>query len=134
MKKLAVLGSLLLIVCRCATADEPPAPSADFSVRWSQADTNREITWQVLNALDAWQTAQIHKRNDIEEGNAIARTLIGAEPSSSDVAMYFGTMAVSHYLISKVLRPKWRAWYQRGTIGYSAYVIGSNCFDYSNCL
>ena len=94
---------------------------------WTRGDTAREILFQATNAIDAYQTAQIRHRPDLQEGHIVTAAIIGEQPSESDVALYFGTVAVSHFAISRILPPKWRRWFQVGTLGYSAYTVDNNC-------
>lgn len=115
----AVIGICMLIMGLlggCASSDN-----------WTRADTARELTFQVANAADAYQTSRYASDPTIEEGTPFTRAVIGSEPSGSDVALYFGTMAVSHYFIARALPAKWRPWFQGGTAGLSIYTVYNNC-------
>lgn len=118
----AVIGICMLILGLlggCASSDN-----------WTRADTVRELTFQVANAADAYQTSKYRADPTIEEGMPITRAFIGANPTGRDVAMYFGTLAVSHYFISRALPPSWRKWYQGATIGVTVATVADNCANH----
>src|SRR5688572_6254344 len=100
---------------------------------WTRDDTIREVGFQVVNIADAWQTQSIRKRKDVKETGVIAVEILGKEPKPGETAVYFGTMALSHFLISRALPPKWRRYWQSGTALYSATVVTSNCTDFQLC-
>lgn len=101
---------------------------------WTTDNTVSEVAFQVFNILDALQTNRIQYRSDLVEGSSFTRSVIGAEPSTRDVALYFGTVAISHYLISRMLPAKWRPWWQNGTAVYSGYTVLHNCTDAQLCF
>lgn len=118
----ALLIVLALALTGCANAPD-----------WRPYDTRREVVYQLVNAADAWQTAQIQHRADLVEVGPMARSLMGAEPSDRDVAIYFTSMAVSHYVISRILPPKWRSWWQNTTLLYHSSVVYENCSEHDLC-
>lgn len=120
----AGIGIALLIVGLLGGCASQP-------VEWSRADTVRELTFQVANAADAYQTSKYRADPTIEEGMPVTRAFIGANPSKRDVAMYFGTLAVSHYFISRALPPSWRKWYQGATIGVTVATVADNCANHN---
>lgn len=90
---------------------------------WTTGDTARETTWQVLNVVDWRQTRYIAGNPaDYNECNP----LLGAHPSTGDVDVYFAAIAVTHGVISYLLPPRYRAWWQNGTIGIAAACVGNN--------
>lgn len=123
--RIYVLLAVLAIVALCC--------SGCASENWRSIDTGREITFQAAVAIDALQTAQIRHRDDIHEAGPLARSVMGPEPSAGDVAMYFSTVAISHYLIARALPPKWRDWFQNTTVAYHTFVITRNCLAYDMC-
>lgn len=118
---LAVLLALAGLLGGCAVDD------------FSRADMVREGSFQLVNAADALQTSKIKDRPDLVEGSSFTRAMIGEKPSGRDVAMYFGTLAISHYLISLALPSKWRPWFQYGTAAYSGYTVVTNCTQRELC-
>lgn len=93
---------------------------------WTKNDTKLEITFQVVNAMDAYTTSQI-RHSQWDETNIVTKSLIGINPDESDVAVLFITYGISHYLIAKALPKNWRRFYQISTIGYSTYLVANNC-------
>ena len=114
-KSLLAIAALMLFT-GCATTDD-----------WTRTDTLLEVAFQVSNAADAYTTSRIQHRADIHEGNAITARFIGEQPSDGDTAVYFATLGISHWLISRSLPKKWRPWYQAPTAAYSAWLVTSNC-------
>ncbi len=106
---------LVLILTGCAHSDP-----------WSRQDTVLQSVVTATLVIDAIQTSEIQNHPDIEEGG-FARHALGAQPSSSDTWMYFGTVAISHYLISRALPKKWRPFWQGGMIAVQTKTIISNC-------
>lgn len=121
--KLLVLLAVLPLT-GCATLDRDD---------WSQADTRREIAFQLINAADAWQTSEIQDRPYVKEGGVVAREILGPEPETGDTVLYFATIGVSHYLVSRLLPAKWRPWWQRGTALYGGFVVYENCAEHDLC-
>ena len=117
MKLLAVAISALLGGC----AMMEPHPE------WEPKDTALEVGFQVLNALDARTTQRIADNAYAVETSALTRAVLEPNPSANETAVYFAVTGLSHYLISRALPPKWRKWFQAGTIGYSATVLERNC-------
>lgn len=117
-----VLSFLLPLFTGCAA-----------SRTWDSGDTQREIAFQVVNLADALQTSQIRKRADLVEGEPVARAFMGREPSARDTAVYFGSLAVSHFVIARLLPDSWRPWFQGGTLVYSGTIVVRNCAEHDLC-
>lgn len=126
MIRTAITLAACALLSACASISSYTGPED-----WDRSDTGREITFQLLNAVDAVQTSEIRDRPDVQEVGPIARTIMGAEPSGTDVALYFGSMAISHYLISRALPPRLRQYWQIGSIGERTYWVYNNCAKYS---
>ncbi len=94
---------------------------------WSRQDTVGEVTYQILNVADAITTAQIQHDPNLVEAGPIAARVLGENPENGEVVMYFGTLAVSHAIISMMLPQKWRPWWQGGTVVYTGIVVANNC-------
>jgi hypothetical protein len=144
IKACAIVGVILLLCTLggCATVDAPAReskPCAEWPngyctyqgpEQWTRADTRREVAYQIVNALDAIQTSMIRDRPDLVEGMPLTRAVLGAKPDLGDTALYFASMGVSHFIIARLLPPKWRAWYQSGTLAFSSYTVGRNCIEH----
>jgi hypothetical protein len=94
---------------------------------WSRRDTALEIAYQSINAADAVTTARIQNHPGLVEVNPIPRALLGPNPGTSETAVYFATVGLSHWLISRALPKKWRTWFQAGTVAYSGDAVRTNC-------
>ena len=112
MKSLLII---LLVIQGCATNGQ-----------WTRQDTIMQSLVTASLAIDAVQTADIRHHDDINEVG-LARLALGSDPSSSDTYQYFTSVAITHYLISKILPEKWRTWWQGGALVVQAPVIVSNC-------
>lgn len=113
MSKLS-LSVFLVLLTGCAAHD------------WTPRDTALEITFQALNAIDAEQTSRISEHPSVVEGNSITEHFIGDKPSDRDVAVYFTSVAVSHYLIARWLPKKWRPWFQGLTLYHTGSAVAKN--------
>lgn len=118
MRLLAVLACLLMSGC---------------ASNWTRTDTALEVSFQAANLIDAWQTQAMRKHDNVEEGGMLAREVMGKEPEPKEVAMYFATRAIAHYLLSRTLPPRWRRYWQAGTTIYSTSVVVANCNEYQLC-
>lgn len=135
MTRISALILIALLSSGCAVNGE-----------WTRQDTALEIAWQVVNAADAYSTANIRNTPDwrqaeghpegvlirLEEHTPLTRSIIGARPEPSDTYQYFITTAISHWLISRSLPKKWRPWFQGGTTLISAEALKRNC-DHGLC-
>lgn len=89
---------------------------------WASGDTNREILFQTLWAVDWAQTRTIVKSPEFYETNPY----LGKYPSRKKVDRYFLTGALLHYGVSRTLSPKYRKAFQYFSIGYEANTIYRN--------
>ena len=111
-KPLAFLGFLAALVI-----------GASECHAWSESDTAREVTWQVVNAIDLGQTLDIARNCDTYyEMNPI----IGECPDKNLTVKYFIAAAVSHYGISLALPGHFRKKWQIGTIVISGMFVLNN--------
>lgn len=94
---------------------------------WGPRDTVLEVGFQVLNALDSYTTQRIRETPSIEEVEPITRAILGAKPEPKETMVYFATLGLTHYLISRALPPRMRRYWQSGTIAYSASMVKRNC-------
>lgn len=93
---------------------------------WTRTDTFNEVTWQVLNVVDAKQTANIQHHPGVYEADPLSRKLLGLHPSTSGSYQVMATYALSHYLISAALPPRYRKWWFAGTGAYKAAIVYEN--------
>ena len=106
--KQAVILVALIALQGCAVLASPDD--------WSDDDTKYEMMWQVMNVIDARQTARIQDTPGVYEADWMSRPLIGLQPSTRDAYQLLATYAVSHYLISKYLPKKLRPYWHAGMI------------------
>ena len=106
----------LLVLSSCALQSD-----------WTPADTRYETVFQIVNTVDAYTTAQIRHNPEVVESAWPTRSIIGSNPTEGNVALLFVTYGISHYVIARCLPPKWRRYYQVGTIGYSSALVINNC-------
>ena len=112
----------------CASLD-PARDWRDHS--WTRGDTYAEVTWQFINVVDAVQTAQIADTPGVVEANPVTRSVLGPEPSKSGTAMYFATLGVSHFLISRLLPASWRPYWHNSTIMLGSVNAIRNCTEFN---
>lgn len=114
-RKAGVVACLAALLGGCASQD------------WTRADTYREVTWQIVNAADGYTTAQIRKSSSVIERQPVTRAILGDEPETGETVLYFTSLGVSHWLVSRMLPSKWRRWWQGGTLVYSGAMVINNC-------
>ena len=102
----------------CATYQHDP---------WTKQDTVLQSLVTAAYAIDAVQTSQIQYHPELEEGQSIARGVLGANPSTSDTWQYFATVAFTSYVISYYLPAKWRPFWQGGQLAIEGKMILNNC-------
>lgn len=112
------LAAVALLLQACAVFHAPDD--------WRARDTVLEASFQAVNVLDAVTTARI-KDSPWEERSALTRAVIGAKPGANETALYFASVALSHWLIARALPPKWRPWFQAGTTVYVGDAVRTNC-------
>lgn len=94
---------------------------------WTKQDTVLQSIYTATLIIDGVQTADIQHRPDLVEGGLVARQVLGANPSSSDTWMYFGTLAISNFVITRALPSKWRPYWQGANIAMHTAAIAKNC-------
>jgi type II secretory pathway pseudopilin PulG len=117
MTRLPATIAAVLALSGCATSGQ----------QWTRENTIAEASWQAINALDGYQTAHIRDTPGVREVFPITAQVLGEQPDPGDTAMYFATTAITHALISWLLPPRARAWFQGGTIAVSGVTVMSNC-------
>lgn len=117
MKRFILIGSLLLSGCTALTK-QPELERGELIT---------EAVWQAINVADAITTARIHKTPGVREVNPVTSRVLGEQPDPDEVAVYFATVGLSHFLILKMLPPKWRKFYQGSTLAMGLATVDNNC-------
>lgn len=114
-----VLMFLLIFLFMISIVSAVSAEETENSKIWVKEDTFREITWQIIHVVDWGQTLEIarHPQNYYEKN-----PFFGKHPSVGRVNSYMAAGAVAHAVISYVLPPKYRKWWQ-----YSTIVLSGGC-------
>lgn len=108
----------------------PPAIFKDdlgHGSNWSNVDTIMELASLGLLGADWAQTRTIAK-NPEQYGEI--NKILGEHPSTGRVNNYFAASMLGHALIASQLPPEIRKWFQYGTIGLEAPVVGRNHFKF----
>lgn len=100
------------------------------AAEWTQADTAREVTYQVIEAMDWMQTRYLIKhpyaiQNCTDPCHEVNR-ILGQYPSTDRVNTYFLIVGIAHYAISKALPKNWRTGWQYVSIGFEGAVVARN--------
>lgn len=94
---------------------------------WTKADTARQSVYAAAVTADAVTTSRIQHRSDVVESGPMASELIGRNPDDADVAAYFVTVGLSHWMIARALPPQWRKYWQAGTTALHLRAVHTNC-------
>lgn len=113
-KRIALAAAVVALTSGCASDD------------WTRADTLAELSWQTLNVIDAKQTADIQYYPTLVEVDPLSRKVLGRNPGTAETYQLLATYAISHYVISRSLPPRWRKYWHVGTITSKALVVDSN--------
>ena len=103
------------------------ALSGCASDKWTKEDTQFEIAYQLVNAVDAYTTTQIHRTPGIIEVGWPTRQLLGPNPDPHEALLLHATYGLSHYIIAMSLPRKWRRYYQGGTTAFQTHAVINNC-------
>ncbi|KKM26904.1 hypothetical protein LCGC14_1580060 [marine sediment metagenome] len=114
MKNLILL--LVLVLGGCAHSDQ-----------WSKRDTYMQLGVTAALAADAYTTSKIQYDLLIYERGFLASRALGRQPSTRDTYVYFGTLIIGNYLISRALPAKWRPYWQGWEMSVHGYVAYKNC-------
>lgn len=114
MRTLLILT--ILLISGCAHNDP-----------WTTRDTVLQVGVTTILVADAVTTSRIQYHDGLYEQGPVAKVFLGSQPSTSDTYMYFGTLIVSNYLISRALPAKWRPYWQVGSVAHNAYSVYGNC-------
>jgi len=93
--------------------------------------SRHELAWQSLHAVDIAQTLNAANDPCYIEAFPVTQSLIGEQPSNSEVFAWGIGTAVGHYLVTQGLQyanaPTWlqKVWGYT-TIGHTAYTVADN--------
>lgn len=89
---------------------------------WTEADTNRQLAFYALKAIDWKQTLSIKNNPNLAEANPI----LGANPSDARINNFMiGAMALETG-IALYLDAEQRSYFQYIMIGFTGFTIGHN--------
>ena len=114
MRLILILSSFL--VGGCAHQDD-----------WTRRDTVMQAGVTVVLVADAVTTSRIQYHPYSFEDGPIARKVLGLQPDTSDTYLYFGTLIIGNYLISRALPAKWRPYWQGWEMAVHGYAVINNC-------
>lgn len=100
------------------------ALSGCASDTWSRSDTLWQSAATATLLIDGYQTSRIRHTQYEEVGSV--RGICGPLPSTQCTATYFGSVALSHWLIARSLPPTWRRYWQGGMVLTEVRVIERN--------
>lgn len=99
---------------------------------WTKTDTYMQAVVTAAYAADAYTTSKIQYHPELREEGP-AHFALGRQPSTSDTWMYFGTLAITNYFISRALPAKWRPFWQsvnivaHGSAAFTNCQLGAGC-------
>ena len=112
MNKLILASILTLTSINCLANNDD----------WTTDQIVKEVISESLLVSDYQQTIQIRHHKSLHETNII----LGKHPSNDRIEVYFGSVIVSHLIISDLLSNKYRDYFLDGTIGLELIVVGHN--------
>ena len=104
------------MLCGCAHQDE-----------WTSRDTWGQVAATIAIAGDGISSVKIRETEGIYESGAVARRVIGSQPTKQDLILYHTTLAISSYFIARALPAAWRPYFQAVEVGAHGYAWYSNC-------
>jgi hypothetical protein len=114
------MKTLLFILLFCFSTD------AHASDEWSISDTDRELVFFGLTAVDYFQTIEFTQHRDKYPTIQEANIFMGKHPSRSKVNLYFPLYALWHVGVAKILPKPYREFFQIFYIGVEATLVGNN--------
>ena len=123
MKKMLVLTILVTIFSSQVFARDISDDVYDNWNSWSTTDLKYEFGYQALHVIDYLQTeTDIRPNAHFREAN----TFLGPYPTSKDLAVYTIVTGGLHYVVSRIMSPRFRHPWQQITIIGKAGVIAHN--------
>ena len=102
------------------------------SDQWTKTDTTMQLIVTAAYAADAYTTSKIQYDPTMQE-EGLARHVLGRQPSTSDTYMYFGTLMLSNWLISRALPAQWRPFWQFTNFAAHGGAAIANCQQGAGC-
>ena len=115
-RRVLTILTVLVFTSGCAHTDE-----------WTRRDTVLQVGVTAALLADAITTSRIHDNPNVYESGAVAHRVLGRQPSTRDTYLYFGTLVISNYLITRALPEKWRKYWQSSQILVHGYAVSNNC-------
>jgi hypothetical protein len=94
---------------------------------WSHRNVVLETSYQVINAMDAYSSTGIHRRDDLIESGFPTVYLLGRNPAPAHLVMLHVLYGVAHIVIADRLSEPWRTSFQFATLAVSAAAVANNC-------
>ena len=116
ISKQIICITALVFLSGCASTDQ-----------WTRQDTWMQVGVTAVIAADAYTTSKIQYTPGIYESGPIARQVLGLQPTTSDTYLYFGTLIISNYFITRMMPAKWRKYWQGWEMTAHGYAIVNNC-------
>jgi hypothetical protein len=110
------ISIIILLLSGCAHSDN-----------WTRADTMMQLGVTAVLIGDAVTTARIQDHPNTFENGPWAKHALGLHPDPSDVYLYFASVIVIDYLITRALPAEWRPYWQGWEIAAHGYAIINNC-------
>ena len=99
---------------------------------WTKADTTMQWMVTAAYAADAYTTSKIKDDPNLREVG-LGHNVLGRQPSTSDTYMYFGTLMISNYMISRALPARWRPYWQFANFAAHGHAALGNCKEGLGC-
>ena len=97
-------------------------PASAIAGDWSVEDTQRELLYSAIVAIDIEQTKSAITSQEFIEKNV----LLGEQPTNDRLTKYGVSVVVGHALVSYLLPAESRYWFQKLTIFLHATVLPKN--------
>lgn len=94
---------------------------------WTTRDTWMQVGVTTMLVADAITTSRIQDAPGVYEAGPLASKVLGSQPSTSDTYLYFGTIIITNYFITRALPAKWRPYWQGWEIAVHGYAVHNNC-------
>ena len=114
--QIVLLACIVLLLSGCANIDP-----------WTKRDTLGQIAATIAIAGDGVSSIKIRETENVSEHGAIARRIMGPQPTKEDLLLYHTTLAVSSYFIARALPASWRPYFQTIEVGIHGYAWYNNC-------
>jgi hypothetical protein len=90
---------------------------------WTSENTDKQLAFTVLEIVDLGQTLYT---SDLYDDRHEINPFLGRYPSKDKITRYFAICIVGNAIIAYLLPPKWRDWWQNGSIGLEVIMVTNN--------